>query len=33
MAAAQADAEKNVTGYAKDLAKMGANNQSFIAFQ
>jgi hypothetical protein len=33
MAAAQADAESNVNGYAKDLAKMGANNATFIALQ
>jgi hypothetical protein len=33
MAAAQADAEKNVNGYAKGLAKMGTNNDKFIAFQ
>jgi hypothetical protein len=33
MAAAQKDAAANVTGYAKDLAKMGVNNETFIAFQ
>ncbi len=33
MAAAQKDAAANVTGYAKDLAKMGVNNETFIGFQ
>ena len=33
MAAAQADARKNIEGAGKDLAKIGANNDTFLAIQ